>query len=98
MNRARTAPPHCNPSTVGDDLPPPLSRVDYPVRGTVWVIAPMRRRRRQAACTCGWTGPQRWLLASATTSDALLHARDFGCRPGDPLVIAALPLSGSKVC
>lgn len=67
----------------------PLSAA--PGRGTVYVIAPLRQQRRQAVCTCGWTGPRRRILRSLTATDAHIHTVESGCTPARPLVHFALP-------
>lgn len=41
--------------------------------------------RRDARCSCGWTGRRR-LLRSFGVLDALTHAARQGCQPAVPLV------------
>lgn len=59
--------------------PPPQAETPAVVRVLV------SRFRRQARCTCGWTGRRR-LLRSLSVVDALTHAARRGCRPAVPLV------------
>ncbi|AFM20238.1 hypothetical protein Mycch_5575 (plasmid) [Mycolicibacterium chubuense NBB4] len=60
---------------------PPTSRTETPTVVRVLVS----RFRRQARCSCGWTGRRR-LLRGVSVLDALTHAARHGCRPAAPLV------------
>ena len=65
-----------NPST---DQHPAIA----PGQGIVHVLTP-RRYRRQAVCTCGYTGKRR-MWRSIAVLDALTHASSCGCAVAVPL-------------
>lgn len=62
--------------------------------GVVGVLAFIAHRRRQASCSCGWSGPVRWLLPRTSAVDALTHAGNRGCTPAVPLVARVAPVAG----
>jgi hypothetical protein len=55
-----------------------------PGQGIVHVLT-ARRYRRQAVCTCSYTGKRR-LWGGIAVLDALTHASSCGCAPAVPLV------------
>ena len=53
-----------------------------------------RRYRRQALCTCGYTGKRR-LWRSIAVLDALEHASSCGCAPAVPLTTGTTAAPGT---